>query len=69
MQGWRNTMEDSHITQVLDETPGKIAFLFPDTFHSPEITICIRFGLARINMQEVKNFVPPIFFLEGSQAS
>jgi hypothetical protein len=23
MQGWRNTMEDSHIAKVLDETPGK----------------------------------------------
>jgi len=23
MQGWRNTMEDSHITKILDETPGK----------------------------------------------
>jgi hypothetical protein len=24
MQGWRNTMEDSHISKVLDDTPGKI---------------------------------------------
>lgn len=25
MQGWRNTMEDSHIAKILDETPGNLA--------------------------------------------
>ena len=24
MQGWRNTMEDSHVAKMLDDTPGKI---------------------------------------------
>ena len=28
MQGWRNTMEDSHIAKIMEETPGNFHAFF-----------------------------------------